>query len=314
MYIPYLRGKQFELIALRELADLLSHDGLIFPFVEPVNPTTVTLEKTIEVVRKNKGFFGLVLNPEVGNIKTTADRKKLFEIYSNSTDIISPAIIISKTTDIQTINTFFDPLESAKVNLILTGVPKDSANLPGMVERQNIDKILVDEKNVGKRLLRQLRGKEYDIVLLVDRFNAMKRNVDYAAAEDEFFSDDHLFYKEEGFSGFSDYLTIGEEYSDTGFLPYAVAIHITYIDKNEDIRIRHFVSDDCEDSKDVAGKFGQALSKLIDFVEKHNLNTRACQEFRRLFKEEAYPGLGSIKKLSIMHHIELMYDFLKTKR
>ena len=90
-------------------------------------------------------------------------------------------------------------------------------------------------------------------------------------------------------------------------LPKAVVIHLTYKDKSsDDIRIKHFISDSNEDTSDTAGKFYEALSKLIEFVDREQINSLAISQFRDYFDRGAYPGLGIIKKLSIMHHIELV--------
>lgn len=71
-------------------------------------------------------------------------------------------------------------------------------------------------------------------VLLDNRFKKQERNVDYQAYTDDFFSDDHIYYSDDGFVGFSDYSVIGDEYSDGGFAPYAVAIHIVYFNDDMD--------------------------------------------------------------------------------
>lgn len=39
MYFPYLKGKQFELIALRELSERMGESGSIHPVIEPVKST-----------------------------------------------------------------------------------------------------------------------------------------------------------------------------------------------------------------------------------------------------------------------------------
>ena len=46
MYFPYLRGRQFELIALRELIENDCINSSIIPIIEPVKPTA-NLLKTI---------------------------------------------------------------------------------------------------------------------------------------------------------------------------------------------------------------------------------------------------------------------------
>jgi len=215
-------------------------------------------------MRKHDAMFGLVVNPEVGNIKGEAEIEKLFKLIEKNADVVKPAVIINNKSSLETIKWVFSKLNTKTTTLILTGLPNNVEDFSGLLNQQIINKALVDEKNIGKRLLRQIRSNGYDLILLADHFNMQKRNVDYTNAEDEFFGDDHLFYDEEGYAGFSDYLTIGKEYSDTGFLPYAVTIHLTYFNDKEDLRIRHFVSDDVEDPSDVAGKFGQALSKPPD--------------------------------------------------
>ena len=106
-------------------------------------------------------------------------------------------------------------------------------------------------------------------------------------------------------------LTIGDSFSEGGFLPYAVVIHLTYIDVYNKLRIRHFVSDSNQDSTDIGGKFSEALDKLIKWVNENNLSTQAIQEFKDLYRKGHFPGLGSVKKLSIMHHIELLLNIIK---
>lgn len=53
MYQPYLRGKQFELIALRELAESMGETGVVHPVIEPVKESTSTLRLTIEKLKEN---------------------------------------------------------------------------------------------------------------------------------------------------------------------------------------------------------------------------------------------------------------------
>lgn len=52
MYFPYLRGRQFELIALRELLEGKRISEKVIPIIEPVKPSS-TLLKTLETFVKN---------------------------------------------------------------------------------------------------------------------------------------------------------------------------------------------------------------------------------------------------------------------
>ena len=66
MYFPYLRGKQFELIAIRELVEMMSATGKIIPIIEPVKEvasykkTFEALHQHICVLAKNLDFDGIV--------------------------------------------------------------------------------------------------------------------------------------------------------------------------------------------------------------------------------------------------------------
>ena len=45
MYFPYLRGRQFELIALRELIENDCINSSIIPIIEPVKPRLLYLRR-----------------------------------------------------------------------------------------------------------------------------------------------------------------------------------------------------------------------------------------------------------------------------
>ena len=162
---------------------------------------------------------------------------------------------------------------------------------------------IIPDKTEFRRRIRENR------VMIEDHFIKSERNVDYLD-KDDFFSRDHLYYKEDGYLGFSDYSIIGNEYSETGFAPYAVAIHIIYFDEEKSLRVRHFVSDSNDDISDIAGKFKEAMYKLVKWNKTAKLDTYGIRKLEEFYSLESYPGLGTVKKLSIMHHLELMNSFL----
>ena len=153
-------------------------------------------------------------------------------------------------------------------------------------------------------------------VLFEDRFRKRSRNADYP--KDEFFSRDHLDFSEIAFAGsnfvgFGDYSIIGKEYNESGFAPYAVAIHIVYFENDNSLRIRHFVSDSNDDITDVAGKFYEAVSKLYEWYITENQERQLTMGLNTLlehYKNKTYPGLPTLKKLSVMHHLELVGRYL----
>ena len=67
MYFPYLRGRQYELLALRELVSRGLISNKVIPIVEPVKLST-TLDNTIaEFIRANHNIAD-IRNPAVGDI------------------------------------------------------------------------------------------------------------------------------------------------------------------------------------------------------------------------------------------------------
>lgn len=105
---------------------------------------------------------------------------------------------------------------------------------------------------------------------------------------------------------------IGHEFTDNGFAPRAVAIHIIYENNNQVFRIRHFVSYSNDDAKDPARKFGEAVGQLIAWARGLSQRTRALNDFINLYRTENYRGLGFVKRLSIQHHLELVNRYFET--
>lgn len=69
MYFPYLRGRQFELIALRELAEKGVLSSRIMPIIEPVKLSS-TLIKTIQAYGVNNKKIAIITNPKVGSFNS----------------------------------------------------------------------------------------------------------------------------------------------------------------------------------------------------------------------------------------------------
>ncbi len=314
MYLPFLRGKQFELIALREQADYLKENSsLISPIIEPVRTSSSTIRLTLEALVNNNINFTIVLNPIEGKLKDKSN-----EIIDQISDFLTGYNNFQCGLYIKEEKSIEENLEICdKITFDFNGFSFIHLAPINYIKRFNdfvkIKQAVFNIIHFGHTSRRYYRNFPQETwVSLDDYFQVKQKNVDYNKITDEFFTDENKFYEQEGFVGFSDYLTIGEEYSDTGFLPYAVAIHLTYADDNNNIRIHHFVSDSNDDTSDVAGKFLEALIKLIGWVDENDIeDSIAIQEFRRLWKEERFPGLGYVKKLSIMHHIEVVINTLK---
>lgn len=306
MYYPYFRGKQFELIAIRESAELIARSGFV-PIIEPVRESLGGLNKTLEFLAEAGGEAIVVVNPRHGYHRENGEGiADLLEQNYSDNDMISAGILLTSQMDVNRVIHMLEKLESEYTTLIHAGFTDSRAlsnRLVGDTARfRNI--FLEDQTNLLYR--RRFLGKPR--VLIGDGFIQM-RNADYPPIEA--FSDLHITFSEQGMDGYGDFLTIGNNYSEGGGPAYAVAIHITFIDPDQDdaMFIYHFKSDTNDTPTDPARKFSQALSKLIsklDSGSSHLIETSAILEFRDLYKREHFPGLGYVKKLSIKHHLETL--------
>ena len=304
MYFPYLRGRQFELIAIREMIEKNLINDKVIPIIEPVKASSTFL-KTIEVSKEHDKALAIIVNPKVGNfikeisnLKNEKIKEKYYDLLDFSDRIIHTRIIDMKFQEtIEFINANYN----SKMAICLNN--DDIAIFEKYFKGNDFLYNIIPDKTEFRRRIRENR------VMIEDHFIKSERNVDYLD-KDDFFSRDHLYYKEDGYLVFSDYSIIGNEYSETGFAPYAVAIHIIYFDEEKSLRVRHFVSDSNDDISDIAGKFKEAMYKLVKWNKTAKLDTYGIRKLEEFYSLESYPGLGTVKKLSIMHHLELMNSFL----
>ncbi len=304
MYFPYLRGRQYELIALRELVETGVLSSRITPIIEPVKLSS-TLIKTIETYGANSKQLAIITNPKVGSFNSDAREEKNQKLKD------SLSVILKENNNILFMNLLKSNskpekfIEKHENNMGTICDDKDAIPIyEAYFANKDVKYNLIPDESGFRRKIRKNR------VLLADKFNKQDRNNDYIEVDDEHFSEDHLYYLEDGYVGFADYSVLGEAYNETGFAPYAVAIHIVYFDTDDSLRVKHFVSDSNDDISDPAGKFQEALSKLVAWNEEKQLDTVAMKEFEDLYYREAYPGLGTVKKLSIMHHLEIIGRYL----
>lgn len=185
-----------------------------------------------------------------------------------------------------------------------------------LYQNHSFPKVNFIEEAFKNRFLRYVPDKHKNTLgINADNFQKAERNVDYREDMADFFSDQHLVYKENNYVGFSDYSVIGNQFIDGGFAPKAVVIHAIFFDDNDDLYVKHFKSNSNDDISDPAGKFGEAIEKLVTWYKEVDSKNKsmAMDEFVKLKNEKRYPGLGVVKKLSIMHHLEIMNNFLLNK-
>jgi len=312
MYYPYLRGKQFELILLRENAEFIAEND-IHPILEPVKSEFNTLNRTLKTLCENEVNCTIIVNPQVGGnpVKITSILQNLVSECYQYNNILLGYILHagSKTSDLTAI---LDKYKTIPFSIIHYGFTNGKEISEALQSYDNIENHIFIDGFAGKLYQRHLKKKGIKRVLIRDGFKPQKKNSLYPKSEH--FSDLHITFTDEGMDGFGDFLMVGDDYSETGGPAYAVAIHLTYLENEGDMYIYHFISDQTDSPTNPGGKFLEALRKLVSSVTKPNtliFKSEACKEFLSLNSRKYYPGLGYIKKLSMQHHIELIADFLK---
>jgi hypothetical protein len=310
MYYPYLRGKQFELLALREFAEIYSDSCKIFPIIEPVKKSFNSLKTAFQKMQEKGIPFAIILNPQHGELINDYTLIETF-IKDNLLDLANwrPAFIVSSKNP-KYITHKIEELELRNVILICQdNVDTENPEFNDLIARQESELILINGDN--RSLRRILKRMNKCIVRLDEKFNSQKKNADYINIPEERFTEEHKCYEEDGFDGFADYTVLGSDFSEGGRLPYAVAMHFTYEKNADEIWVRHFVSDTNNDNANIQGKFGEAAAKAVDFFEAKNITSNAIEELKYYYKHDQYPGLGVLKKLSIKHHLELLNNTLQ---
>lgn len=317
MYYPYFRGKQYELVTIRESAALIANAGFV-PIIEPVREQTSGLRKALEALAEQNAASIVIANPQIGDHSHDGEDLRTFiSEYFPDYEQLQIGCLLTEGMDKE------DALKECKsqdskreLALIHAGFSEGRA-LGKCAEQEipNVNTNVFLEDYCGKLYQKHFKKLGTNILVrdgCVDR----KRNRDHPDLP-EFFSDLHITYDDEKVDGFGDFLMVGDDYTEGGGPAYTVAIHLTFIDDDSDseMHIQHFKSDRQDTPKDPAGKFQEALSKLVDAVQDTDskfYETGAIAEFCDLHTRGHFPGLGYVKKLSMKHHIETLALFFES--
>lgn len=309
MYHPYFRGKQYELITIRETAALMAEMKFV-PIIEPVKEALNGLKRTLNAVVEANGQAIVIVNPRHGDYSGDGESLSTWladEFPGNR--CISPGILLKDEMSTVDVLEFCQVHEGNHLTLIHAGFsdPKGLAEALG-AKAQNMRHVFF-EADCGKLYRKHFMSS--DRVLIRDGFERRK-NREYPGME--LFSDLHVTFDEESMTGFGDFLIVGDDYSEIGGPAYAIAIHLTFIDNDKDdqMYIYHFISKRQDTPKDPAGKFAEALEKMIkklDAIGSKVFPSEAVREFRKLHVDRHFPGLGYLKKLSMQHHIETLANY-----
>ncbi len=309
MYYPYLRARQFELIALRELCAEDAIQGTVTAVLEPVKESINNLNLANRVLVDHNANAYLILNPFVGEMHGDTG---YFCDYLRMLDQCAylPAFHYANNADY--IEQMAAQFGLKQCMLICYSNYTDDARLRNLCAKDFVTHIMVFDPQKNRSLDRYLRGLGKNYIRLDDVFEKQEKNADFLNIAAHKFSEEHLFYTQDGYQGFSDFTVLPSEYSEGGSTPRAVAIHLTYLNNQEEnqIWIRHFTSETNDSIANVQGKFEEAAQKALEFCAQNGLSNSAIRELRNYYQEGRYPGLGTVKKFSIKNHLLVVSSFL----
>jgi len=310
MYYPYLRARQFELISLRELVIEKEIQDVIFPVLEPVKEELNNLNIAHKVFQESDLFSYIIVNPNIGE-RPGDDFYYLNYLSQINNSNFIPAF--HYRSNLEFINYSIIKFEIEKCLIIGYEGFNDDNDFRSICDLKAVTDIMVFEPQKFRSLDKFIKGLGKKIIRLDDLFEKKPNNATFLGIEAHKFSEEHLYYKNDNYYGFSDFTVLPSLFVDGGSTPRAVVIHLTYIDHNKDseIWIRHFTSNTNDSIANVQGKFFEAATKALDFCDSLKLSNSAIEELRQYAREGKYPGLGTVKKISIKNHLIVVAEFLK---
>ena len=96
MYFPYFRGRQYDLLALKELVQMKLISSNVVPVIEPVK-IIPTLKSTLKAFEDANLPVALILNPDVGDLKCQ-------NIIPCLTSNVYPTVLLNKGNTAQSLD------------------------------------------------------------------------------------------------------------------------------------------------------------------------------------------------------------------
>ncbi len=304
MYFPYLRGKQFEILAVRD-SGLFPSDRIV-PVFEPTTLSERALKRFWRIAT-NRVRFSIIVNSASGKppppLVDTIQVLKDFE--SHIPGVVLPAFEIRPGQTVSDVQSFAQMFSSQQCLLIHRNHTHSATVLSGALNPLSRPpvQILLD----GGAPLQVVKAlPAAGIVLLRDGFSRCVPNANYP---DESNFDDLLYtYRSYGFDGFSDFSIIGDVYSSGGNAAKHVALHLTELRKPT-VVANHFVSKTPPQRGNDQAKYFSALKPLMSHTgspPSADFDTEGVHGYHKSDSSKRFPGLGKPKQWSIMHHMEII--------
>lgn len=305
MYFPYLRSKQHELQALLEINQELYENNRVIPIIEP---TAINggIDRRLTTLCQRGIRFILIVNPTAHQspVRNIVEEHFIDNVL-NGYDNYLLGFIIDENTAQESLLSFLNQYPHLQKVFVHRGEYRGGFEdiLNNILE---VEFNIYCFQKVTENYVNETCGTSSKI-LISDGFQRQKKNADYPNVS--VFNNLSLNFRELGYSGFGDYLMVGDYFRQTnggGGGAYVMALHVTSrVDDN--ILVRHFLSDvNSTNTANQGGKFSEALNELIEFMEENNsiVETTGIQRYIECHQAEHFPGNGMNKRYAMMHHIE----------
>lgn len=294
MYFPYFRGRQYDLLALKDIAEQRCLPPNIIPIIESVRDIRV-LPQTVAAFMAANHPLVVIANPTVSDYVLTQQKLHDWHEWANDPNLIVGHILTPTTLP-------DDVTPSTDQPTLLIAHHYDelvAVQHAGWLETPTY--LLVPPEARVRQLVSRSSISLFDHAWLPDHDQT------YANLVDGFFSDDWVLADLLGYQGVSDYTIGGHYYSEHGYPAKAVTLHLTYF-AGEQLRIHRFVSDDRTDFSHPKEKFFQAVAKLAAWLPQQPtaVQTPAAKQLAAYHEQQHFPGLGVVKRLSLVHHLQMM--------
>ncbi|MGN0202624.1 MAG: sce7725 family protein [Candidatus Cryptobacteroides sp.] len=314
MYLPFLRGKLYELKAIKEFAEESygkDYGRQIMPIIEPVKKDIRSLVSCVQVMGDVGMPFAVVMNSRTGDFQRLTFDIQTFLDTANLTDVNwVQAYEVNSNANIDSIQESISQYNFDNVMLVFfTNVDLDDPDIVRLINNDNVKFVAVLNLTQRPPVINGLKATGKRIITIEDCFPEKSTNNAYRDNLDEFFSDTFSYYDTLfDIYGFSDFTVLSRNFREGGVLPQVVAIHMTYKKSDKAIYVHHFLSDSRNGSNDIRNEFREANDKISPFyLDKPR--TIAVEQITN----QGYPGLGAIKKFSIKNHLELISRILHEK-
>ncbi|HIY58200.1 MAG TPA: sce7725 family protein [Candidatus Tetragenococcus pullicola] len=283
MYYPYFRGKQYDLLAIKSLLEENRLSQKVCPIIEPIKDSR-TFQSFLKINEKRKHPIYVIDNPQTGQFLTESGLLPYKNRLSHTAHIVDQSLdVIEEKSDLWIVQ---------QASPVLVSDWKEVTQ-----------KVVVPFEF---RLLEKIPG---DKILSEDPFTRLPKTSFYQENSDEFFSDSQNTFRKRGFSGFSDFSIDSRTYYEKGYPSPILSLHLVYFKENT-LRIHHFLSP--EEASSQSEKFFflmEEISKWTDTLCGKEV-TVGLSLLLKAFDNQHFPGMGIMRKASVMHHLELMSRFL----